>query len=133
MPCDSSHMNPTPKEVQISRMHCFLAELEGKTWKKKEYEGYHSKVYNQGLLEGVADILADQLCTRLKRKTAEEISQYSLELQLWWRDHQKADVDRIKKTKKAYNSQLIALLQTQDCLQIEINQLRARMKLLEIE
>ena len=133
MPCDSSHMESNPKEVTISRLYCFLGELKGRKWKKAEYDGYHRDVYNKGLSEGTADIAADQLCTALKGIAPEQIQKFSLELQMWWRDHKQADKARAQKARKAYHDQLVALLKEKDALQIRIAQHRLRMKTLEIE
>jgi hypothetical protein len=63
------------------------------TW---SHAGYDRRVYNQW-----RDIPRDQLvqaiCAELESATPETLARYSLEVQMWWRDHQAADRDRIKK------------------------------------
>lgn len=38
------------------------------------------------------DKLTSELCSKLKTT---DVTKYSLELQMWWRDHQEADRNRI--------------------------------------
>jgi hypothetical protein len=91
MPCNSDYMNPTDKEVQISRVACLLDELDGKKFKEDHWEGYHPRVYNGngGGVDG--DKLVAKLCQKLQTV---DVKKYSLEMQMWWRDHQAADQAR---------------------------------------
>lgn len=91
MPCDSSHMNATGKEVALSRVACLLDELDGKPIDKCHWNGYHPKVYSKPV---DADSLVSTLCSRLQDV---DITQHSLEMQIWWRDHQKADKERLER------------------------------------
>lgn len=102
MPCNSDHMNPHPNEVVASQCLTLLDELNGKKFKSDNYEGYHPKAYGKGLNKEDCDKLTDKLCKKLQKT---DVTKYSLELQMWWRDHQTADKRRalasIKKTKTA--------------------------------
>lgn len=94
MPCNSDYMEANELELEISRVLCLLEEI--KTGKpinpnSKEWTGYHSKVYNKGLERDDADKLVAALCDNLKKV---DIKKYSLEMQLWWREHQNADRKR---------------------------------------
>ena len=73
---------------ECTRVINFLNELETgyldpNFMKKKEY----------GLNQAVLDYKTEQLCTRLQ---SVDVSKYSLDLQIWWRDHLRADVKRIQ-------------------------------------
>lgn len=94
MPCSSSHMEASHKEVEISRVACLLDELNGKTEiEPSHWSGYHPKVYGTAMLL-VADAMVSELCSRLQNV---DVTKYSLEMQIWWRDHQKADKARLQK------------------------------------
>ena len=101
MPCDSSYMNATPLEIRLSRAQCLLDELDGKKWDRHSWDGYHDKVYNLGkeLLETAANSVVATLCARLQKV---DVTKYSLEMQIWWRDHRKADVERMKQIGRAH-------------------------------
>lgn len=87
MPCNSDYMNATTLEVSVSRVACLLGELKGKKWTQGEWDGYHPKVYGKVNRE-LADKLVAQLCEKLQKV---DVKKYSLEMQVWWRDHKKAD------------------------------------------
>ena len=93
MPCNSDYMEATGKERQMSRVACLLDELAGKQWDKSAYDGYHKAVYSQGLGKAQCDAMVDKLCRKCQ---AIDVTKQSLELQLWWRDHQAADKARIE-------------------------------------
>ena len=89
MPCDSSHLEATHKEREMSKVACLLDELNGKKRINRDHwGGYHPRVYNQRV---DADEMTAELCSRLQRL---DVSQCSLEMQIWWRDHQEADRSR---------------------------------------
>lgn len=91
MPCDSSYMNATNLEKELSQVACLLDELDGKkAIDKKHWSGYHPNVYNKSVN---ADQLVAKLCARLQNA---DVSKMSLEMQIWWRDHQEADKKRIE-------------------------------------
>ena len=90
MPCNSEYMNPSNREVEISRVACLLDDLDGKAWSRSQWSGYHKDVYNRTRLVN-ADEMVSQLCSRLQTV---DVSNYSLEMQIWWRDHTAADKAR---------------------------------------
>lgn len=101
MPCNSDYMEPVSYEIELSRVACLLDELDGKkTINKSHWEGYHPKVYNNQRLDG--DKLVALLCKRLQNIN---VSKQSLEMQIWWRDHQLADKKRLEKELKAKKNQ----------------------------
>lgn len=91
MPCNSDHLEPFNRELELSRVACLLDELKGITWNKSSWNGYHPKVYNQHISKSVADGMIAELCKKIRQI---DVSEYSLELQIWWRDHQKVDALR---------------------------------------
>ena len=90
MPCNSAYMNATSTEVTASRLTCLIGELNGHPWTADEWRGYHVATYGKAT-SSVCDALAAQLCFAL---TTADVTQYSLEMQIWWRDHQAADAAR---------------------------------------
>ena len=76
-------------------MCCLLDEVNGqKHLNKGHWDGYHPTVYNKGLSRAQGNTLTEALCKKLQRS---DVSKYSLEMQMWWRDHQEADKARLKK------------------------------------
>lgn len=97
MPCNAEYMNPTDIELHASRMKALLAEVETGTpvdTDSREWHGYAEGVYGKGRkdIRAIADSLAAELCRKLT--AIGDASRYSLELQIWWRDHQRADEKR---------------------------------------
>ena len=102
MPCDSSYMEANQLEVHLSRTLMLLDELKtGKPvdTKSKDWDGYMAGVYCAGDLRKRADEATAELCDKLKKTV--DVSKYSLEMQMWWRDHQEADRAREAKEKEA--------------------------------
>lgn len=89
MPCNSDYMEATNQEREISRVACLIDELNGQTFNPSHWHGYHPQVYCQPY---DADLMTKSLCERLQKV---EISDYSLEMQMWWRDHKIADRERL--------------------------------------
>lgn len=116
MPCDSSYMEANGLEVQLSRVLMLLDELEtGRPvdTSSGDWRGYKQGVYNEGDLRKRTDEATATLCARLHK--VKDVTKYSLEMQTWWRDHQKADAERErreaqereeKRTRKAAISKL---------------------------
>lgn len=70
-----------------------LDELNGKKRINREHwQGYHPRVYNR-ISRLDADKLTEELCSRLQDV---DVSACSLEMQIWWRDHQEADKAKAK-------------------------------------
>jgi hypothetical protein len=81
-------------EVQLSRVFQLLDELEGKPIDELAWDGYDERVYNRGVSKELLDTKTAELCKKLKA-LREGVSNYSLELQMWWRNHQRHDQKRV--------------------------------------
>ena len=76
-------------ERELSKVACLLDELDGKKKLNRDHwRGYHPRVYSQ---RADADALVAELCSRLQ---GVDVSECSLEMQIWWRDHKEADKKR---------------------------------------
>jgi hypothetical protein len=84
-------MEPDSRELELSKVRTFLDETDGKGFHKKHYCGYHPEVYNKGVSKETSDKWVAELCARCQML---DITKQSLELQIWWRDHQEWDEDR---------------------------------------
>lgn len=93
MPCNSDYMNPNDWEIEMSKVACLLDELNGLTFNKNKFGGYHPRVYTKSISKELGDKWVEKLCSKLQK---EDVTKYSLEMQLWWRDHQAADKKRLK-------------------------------------
>ena len=87
MPCNSDYLSSTHNEREASKIYALLDELDGKPIKNYG-SGYDPRVYNKGLGKPFMDTLVRRLCKKLAKV---DIVKYSLEMQMWYRDHQKAD------------------------------------------
>ena len=99
MPCVSDYMEATDKEVQLSQVCCLLDELDGKKWEHSWWRGYHPDAYGR---HHNGDALVAELCSNLQNI---DVSKQSLEMQIWWRDHQIADKARIERELKEQKTQ----------------------------
>ncbi len=95
MPCDSSYMDSTEREKALTKVVLLLDELDSKgAPSPREFNaGYDSRVYTNQPSKETADAWVRELCTRLQE--VEDVTIFSLELQVWWRDHQRADKARL--------------------------------------
>ena len=93
MPCNSDYMYAGNAEIYYSRVACLIDEVDGKPITKEYWNGYHPLVYNKLVSRELGDQLVSRLCERLQKI---DVSKQSLEMQIWWRDHQKADKDRLE-------------------------------------
>jgi hypothetical protein len=75
-----------------------LDELDGKSLNRTHYSGYHPKVYGVVSKHDELDTMTAQLCRRCQ---GVDVTKYSLELQLWWRNHQEHDRRRAEAELKA--------------------------------
>lgn len=96
MPCNSDYMDATSQEVSLSQVECIFDELDGIPFNKSARGGYHPRAYCKTTKE-LLDTRVAALCKRLKELP--DITKYSLEVQIWWRDHQKADKKRLSNIK----------------------------------
>ena len=98
MPCNSDYLESDHKEVEMSHVCCLIDELDGQqSINRSHWDGYHPNVYNKHLSQRSQDKLVDKLCKRLQRR---DVTKLSLEMQIWWRDHQKADKARLQEEMK---------------------------------
>lgn len=95
MPCDSSYMNPTGREQEVGLVRSPLDELDGKEFDHAR-SAHHPLVYCQGPDQERDDAWVADLCSRCAA-LGDGIRKHSLELQMWWRDHQKEDGERIRR------------------------------------
>lgn len=93
MPCNSDYMNPTEMEKNLSTVYGLLDELKNGKLPKDFGSGYDKRIYNKGLTKKDLDKKVKQLCSALQKV---DVKKYSLEMQIWWRDHQKADKKRLE-------------------------------------
>lgn len=114
MPCNASYLDPNDLEINLSKVFQLIDETLGKPLPNDYGSGLDSRVYNRGLGQQHLDAKVDELCSRLtsiEEHSPEKIQQFSLELQIWWRDHKKADEER----KNLVDVELISkALDTQD-------------------
>ncbi len=87
MPCNSDYLDPTQTELNSLKVLSFLKELKIKT-------GKFDSMYGR---KDTLDKDVQKLCSACQKI---DVSKQSLELQIWWRDHQKADKKRIVKEMK---------------------------------
>jgi crotonobetainyl-CoA:carnitine CoA-transferase CaiB-like acyl-CoA transferase len=93
MPCESGYLAADGYEIRMSQVACLLDELEGKPINQGHWAGYHPRVYCRAvIIEG--DKIVQELCDRLQKL---DVTKYSLEMQIWWRDHQVADKERLER------------------------------------
>lgn len=102
MPCNSDYMEPSKQEQNIARVACLLDELEGRPINPNHWAGYHPKTYNK-TTKALCDLLVSTLCQKLQTI---DVTKQSLEMQIWWRDHQAADKLRLEKELKEKNSKV---------------------------
>ena len=82
MPCRSDHMEATAREIEGSRVLTFLEEIKRGTPPSPSYlRGYHPDT----------DEKTAELCELCQKN---DTTAFSLELQMWWRDHQASEERR---------------------------------------
>jgi len=90
MPCNSDYLDPDNRERELSRVACLLDEIAGKQpIDRDHWRGFHPLVYNKN---PDGDAMVVKLCAALQSC---DVAKFSLEMQIWWRDHQAADKERI--------------------------------------
>ena len=97
MPCNSDYMEPNQNEINLAKVEALLEEL--KTGKLPAWygNGNHHSIYNQATKERL-NVAVVSLCDKLQK--VPDIKIFSLEMQMWWRDHKAADIERIKSEMK---------------------------------
>lgn len=81
MPCNCDHLEPTLREKESVRVLGFLKEVGFGEYKK--FDKYYGNL-------ATLDKDTAKLCEWCK-ENPEQVKKQSLELQIWWRDHQAAD------------------------------------------
>jgi hypothetical protein len=89
-------MEPTALEIEASRVAYLIGETKGRKFSKQEWDSVHPDIYGKCTQE-LADKLTATLCSFLKKHNS---LGYSLEMQIWWRDHQHKDKQREKAEKQ---------------------------------
>lgn len=104
MPCQSDYTEPNLLEIECSKLYLFLGELKGVKLEKEKrdqyLDGFHPNAYCMDRTRLVKKInsMTAQLCTKMK---SANVAACSLELQMWWRDHQALDLQREKRESAA--------------------------------
>lgn len=100
MPCNCDHLEANDLEKEGSKVACLLEELfKGRKINKSHFDGYHPDIYAQGTTRGKVSTLTATLCNLLRKE--KDVTKFSLELQVWWRDHQKADREKYRREFRA--------------------------------
>lgn len=92
MPCNSDYMDPTREEINISQVGTLIDELNGKGFDKHHWKGHHPIASK--FKKGTLNELTKMSCGRLR---GIDVTKYSLEMQIWWRDHKAADKQRVER------------------------------------
>ena len=93
MPCNCDHLESSNLEKELSKTVALLEELKTRVFPLKFGSGYLVGVYNKASEEQL-EKTTEELCDKIQK--IKDINTYSLELQMWWRDHQEADKERIE-------------------------------------
>ena len=92
MGCRSDYMEPNQAEIENSKVLALLEEIKTGKLGKLFGTGYAGKSGNYAPSDQKSlDKNTAELCGSLKKATEAKLKKMSLELQIWWRDHQKAD------------------------------------------
>jgi hypothetical protein len=89
MPCISDYQEPRPSEIESVRVLTLLREVGLRTEPFDKYYGSPRSLNEDTAL----------LCNWCKANK-DKVKNYSLELQIWWRDHQRADMRREEKERR---------------------------------
>ncbi len=84
MGCNSDYMEANQLEINLSTVYRLLDELKTGKLSSKFGDGYDKRVYNKGLPQKHLDKKTKELCSKLQ---SIDVTKYSLEMQLWWRNH----------------------------------------------
>lgn len=94
MPCRCDDCEPSQIEIELSKVWALAEELDTGKLPKYYGTGKCNHPYAKDSKE-VLDICTETVCSELQK--VPDITKYSLEMQIWWRNHQEADRKRIKK------------------------------------
>lgn len=82
---------------ECCRVQALIDELNSGELNEDHYNGSHPDFSGVNLHYGSrakADQMTAALCEQLHK--IDDVTKYSLEMQIWWRNHQRADAKRIK-------------------------------------
>jgi hypothetical protein len=102
MPCNSDYMRASNHEISLSVVYGLLDELKTGKLSEKFPDAYDKRIYLKFLSKEHLDQKTEELCSKLQQL---DVSKYSLEMQIWWRDHQKADKERLQKEMKQHKDE----------------------------
>jgi len=89
MPCRCDHMEPHKREVELSRVLTLIDEVETGNFEAGFYDsGRHPEAWFKDSSQDRIDRETAKLCAMLY---GVDVHKFSLELQIWWRDHQALD------------------------------------------
>jgi hypothetical protein len=111
MPCNSDYLEPNQSEIHLAKIEALLEELQTGKLPKWYGNGGHYSVYNQASDERL-HLSTVALCAKLQ--DVPDIKVYSLEMQLWWREHQEADAKRLEKEIQQFTDKEKALAKLSD-------------------
>lgn len=92
MPCNCDHLEPSGREVKSRELMRLL--VEAGLWEGEV--PYYGQVEN---LERHTQMMCD-FCSR------SDVTQQSLEMQIWWRDHQAADKVRLEREQQSAKTEV---------------------------
>lgn len=93
MPCKCDYLEPHEIEIEVGRLFLLLDEIErGELITRRRWAdaGMDRRSYNKAT-KAIADELTERACSTLRNWSNKKIATLTLEAQMWWRDHKKAD------------------------------------------
>ena len=100
MPCDAGHCEASAREVESRVVREFLREIAGKKFDHDDpskNQGYYGKV----------DELDNDTAALCAWCMSHDVSKMSLELQLWWKKHQKADAKKLAERRRLEEDEVL--------------------------
>jgi hypothetical protein len=102
-------MDANKFEINYSQVLCLLKEV--KTGKpvnpnSSDWRGYHKKAYNFDANKQDLDQAVNQLCEQIRE--IGNLHAFSLELQMWWREHEAADRLRLVREQRQAEERALA-------------------------
>jgi hypothetical protein len=91
MPCNSDYLEPSQGEKNLAVIYGLLDELQTGQLPQEFGRGTDPRAYNKANKKHLDD-KTEELCSKLQTT---DVTKYSLEMQMWWRDHQRADKERV--------------------------------------
>jgi hypothetical protein len=95
MACRSDYQQDYPSEIEASKVLALLDELKTNRHPDPEDYGRTTGNYRTHGVYGneKTDQITAELCAKLQNV---DVTKYSLEMQIWWRDHKAADTKRLR-------------------------------------